>query len=66
MTKTTILRRRLDKISPPRPAQPYTAPAPDPRTLESMRNYLAGRPVTPPGASGNVSKAMRAFLAEQQ
>ena len=63
---TPALLKRLGAIAPPLRLTSRDAPAPDPRTLESMREYLAGRPVTPPGVSGNGLKAMRAVLAEQQ
>jgi len=60
---TTALRKRLDKIKPPAPSAPYTAPAPDARTLEAMRAYLAGRPVADPGASDALTQAMNEYLA---
>jgi hypothetical protein len=61
---TAALSKRLDKITPP-PVETYTAPAPDLRTLDSMRDYFAGRPVTIPGLSPGAQQAMRDFLAQQ-
>ncbi len=60
---TPALRKRLDKIKPPAPATPYTAPATDPRTLASMGQYLAEGRVTVPGVSAAVQQAMDEFLA---
>lgn len=63
---TPALLKRLGALAPPLRLTSRDAPAPDPCTLDCMRAYLAGRPVAPPGVTGNVLKAMRAFLAEQQ
>lgn len=57
------LRRRLDRLAPPLMITGRTAPAIDPRTLEAMRCYLSGRPVTVPDMPDAVQQAMDEFLA---
>lgn len=62
---SALLRKRLEKLTPPLPAKTYVAAMPSPATLAQMRQYLAEGRVTVPGLEPAVEQAMNAYLAEQ-
>ena len=62
MTNPTLT-RRLDRLAPPAPAMQYTSSPIDPRTLDSMREYLAGRITKEPDVCEEVHQAMLDYLA---
>jgi|GEM_PF-2398687 len=63
--RNPTLKRRRDRLAPPARAKQSTPPPIDPRTLDSMRDYLAGRLTTEPGTSEAEQLMMRDYLAEQ-
>ena len=62
---SALLRKRLEKLSPPLNLMRHAAPAIDPRTLETMRDYLEGGFTAEPGTPEPVARAMNDFLAAQ-